>query len=190
MDLFTVIKDRRSCRSFLPDPVSDADIETIIGAAINAPSPLNSQPWSFVVVTAAATKEKICSEALRCRNFLFEKSGWKWLGRYDLEFLKNVPAMIAVVGDPKKSGADIFMEGGAGAWREACAAAVQTMLLAAQAIGLSTLWFTMFDKENIKQLLGIEGEAVPLSIIMVGKAAVPAPAMPRKSIGETVRYLR
>ena len=190
MDLFTAIKERRSCRSFLPDPVSDADLETIIGAAINAPSPINSQPWNFVVITAGETKEKIHSEAVRCRNFLLETSGWRWLGKYDLEFLRKVPAMIAVIGNPKKSGADIFMEGGAGAWREACAAAVQTMMLAAQSVGLSTLWFTMFDKGNIKQLLGIEGEAVPLAIVMVGKAAAAVEATPRKSFEEVVRYIR
>jgi 5,6-dimethylbenzimidazole synthase len=190
MDLFTVIRERRSCRSYLPDPVSEADLETILGAAINAPSPLNSQPWNFVVITASEMKEKIHLEAVRCRNFLLETSGWKWLGRYDLEFLKSVPAMIAVIGDPKKSGADIFMEGGAGAWREACAAAVQTMMLAAQSVGLSTLWFTMFDKGNIKQLLGIEGEAVPLAMVMVGKAAAPLAAVPRKDLKEVVRYIR
>ncbi|MBN1578049.1 MAG: nitroreductase family protein [Chitinispirillaceae bacterium] len=188
MDLLTIIKERRSCRSYLSDPVSDADIETMISAAINAPSPLDSQPWSFVVVTQNETKEKIYAEALRCRNFLLEKSGWKWLGKYDLEFLKSVPAMIAVVGDPKKSGADVFMEGGPGAWREACAAAVQNMLLAAQTLGLSTLWFTMFDKGIIKGMLGIE--AIPLAIVMVGKAAAPVAATPRKGLGDVMRYIR
>ena len=190
MDLFTIIKERRSCRSYLSDPVSDGDIETIIGAAVNAPSPLNSQPWSFVVVTAAATKEQIYQEALRCRNFLLEKSGWKWLGKYDLEFLKNVPVMIAVIGDPKKSGADLFMEGGPGAWREACAAAAQNMMLASQALGLSTLWFTMFDKNRLKEILGIIDEKIPLALIQIGKTAAPPAAPPRKELKDMVRYIR
>ena len=42
MDVFTAIKERRSCRNFSPDPVSEETIEKILEAGIWAPSPLNS----------------------------------------------------------------------------------------------------------------------------------------------------
>ena len=42
---------QRACRSFLPDPVDDATIETVLAAACRAPSAENSQPWVFVVVS-------------------------------------------------------------------------------------------------------------------------------------------
>jgi 5,6-dimethylbenzimidazole synthase len=190
MDIFSVIKDRRSCRSFLPDPVPDGDVEAILGAAIDAPSPLNSQPWNFVVVTGNSTKQKIYEEGVRCRNFLLEKTGWKWLGRYDLEFLKTVPVMIGVLGDPKKSGADIFMEGGIGAWRDACGAAIQNMMLAARSMGLGSLWYTMFDKAKMNDILGITEVKFPIGLIFLGKAAGAIPAVPRKDIKEVVRYIR
>ena len=190
MDIFTVIKERRSCRSFLADPVQDKDIEAVLGAAINAPSPINGQPWNFVVVTENATKEKIYNEAVRCRNHLLEKSGWKWLGRYDVEFLKTVPVMICVLGDPKKSGADTFMEGGPGAWRDACGAAIQNLMLAAHSLGLASLWFTMFDKANCNGILGITEVIFPIGIVCLGKAAAPIAAVPRKDLKEVVRYIR
>ena len=190
MDIFTVIRERRSCRSFLADPVPDKDIETLLGAAMNAPSPINSQPWNFVVVTGKETKEKIYHEAVRCKNFLLEKTGWRWLGRYEVDFLKTVPAMICVLGDPKKSGADMFMEGGIGAWRDACGAAIQNLMLAAQSVGLASLWFTMFDKAKLNEILGITEVKFPIGLVCLGKAAASIAAVPRKDLKEVVRYIR
>ncbi|MBK5099702.1 MAG: nitroreductase family protein, partial [Desulfobacteraceae bacterium] len=91
MDVFTAIKERRSCRDFLPEPVSDENIEKILEAAIWAPSPLNTQPWEFVIVTSKEVKEKIFIEAERCRKWALEKSGWKWLDKYSVDFLQSAP---------------------------------------------------------------------------------------------------
>jgi 5,6-dimethylbenzimidazole synthase len=190
MDILTAIKERRSCRSYLPDPVSDQDIETTIGAAMHAPSAINRQPWSFVVVTAKETKEKIYNEAVRSKDILLEKTGWKWLGHYDFEFLKIVPVMIGVIGDPKMSGADLFMEGGIGAWRDACGAAIQNMMLTAHSLGLASLWFTMFDKARVNEILGITDVKYPIGLVCLGKAASVTPPVPRKDIKDALRYIR
>jgi nitroreductase len=48
MDLFTAIKERRSCRSFLNEPIEGAILEKIIEAGTWAPSPMNAQPWEFI----------------------------------------------------------------------------------------------------------------------------------------------
>ena len=42
---------RRSVRKFLPEPVSEYDIEALLQAAMAAPSASNRRPWEFVVVT-------------------------------------------------------------------------------------------------------------------------------------------
>jgi nitroreductase len=59
MDVFTAIRERRSCRNFLPDLVDEDAIEKILEAAIWAPSPLNMQGWKFIVITNQEIKEKI-----------------------------------------------------------------------------------------------------------------------------------
>jgi nitroreductase len=56
--------------------------------------------------------------------------------------------------------------------------------------GFSSLWFTMFDKDKLKEILGIDVGKIPLAIIQLGKVAAPAAAPPRKSVGEMVRYIR
>ncbi len=190
MDLFTAMKERRSCRNFLSEPVEDATIEKLLEAATWAPSPLNSQPWEFIVITNPETKEKIFSEGERCRNWALEKSGWKWLGSYAIDFLKSVPVVIAVIGDPNKSGVDMFSEEGPMGYQAACSAAIQNMHLAAHGLGLSSLWFTLFDKKALRELLDIAPEKMPLALICIGKPeSLPAP-IPRKNIKDKARYIR
>ncbi len=189
MDLFTAIKERRSCRNYLPDPVDRATIEKILEAATWAPSPMNAQPWEFVVITNQEMKEKLFAEADYRKKWIFEKSGWKWLDRYQVDFLKSAPVLIVVVGDPKKTGADSFMEGGGVGYQLACAAAIQNMMLAAQALGLGTLWFTLFDRPALGKILGIDPEKTPISIVCLGKSAGAPQAVPRKEVKEKLQII-
>jgi 5,6-dimethylbenzimidazole synthase len=190
MDLFTAMKERRSCRNFLPDQVEETTIEKILEAATWAPSPLNSQPWEFIVVTHKEVKEKIFSEGERARTWALEKSGWKWLESYSLDFLRATPVIIAVIGDPKKSGVDMFTEEGPMGYQAACAAAIQNMHLAAHALGLSSLWFTLFDKKAMRGILGVVSEKTPLALICLGKPVSPPTPVPRKGVKEKTTYIR
>ncbi len=190
MDVFAAIKGRRSCRNFLPEPISEDTIEKILGAAVWAPSPLNSQPWEFVVITDKEVKGKIFSEAERCRKWALEKSGWKWLEPYKVNFLQSAPVIIAVIGDPKKTGVDMFQEEGMVGYQHACAAAIQNMHLAAHALGLGSLWFTFFDKKPMREILGISPERTPLALVCLGKTAAEPQSLPRKDVKEKTTYIR
>ncbi len=190
MEVFDAIKGRRSCRSFLPDPIPENDLEKVLDAGNWAPSPLNGQPWEFLVITGKEVKEKILGEAERCRQWAVEKSGWKWLGKYQLNFLQTSPVMIAVIGDPEKTGVDMFQEEGRVAYQHACAAAIQNMHLAAHALGYSTLWFTLFDKKAMRGILDVARERTPLALICLGKPGTDMPVIPRKELKEKVRYIR
>lgn len=182
--IFAAMKERRSCRNFLPEPVDRQDIEKILEAATWAPSPLNSQPWEFVVVTNQEMRKQIRSEAENCRQWAVEKSGWKWLGKYQVDFLGKAPVIIAVVGDPGKSGVDTFFEDGPLGYQHACAAAIQNMHLAAHALGLGSLWFTLFRRRALEDLLGISSAKHLLGLVCIGKASSEAVAMPRKGVAE------
>lgn len=190
MDIFEAMRERRSCRNFSSEPVSDENIEKILEAAGWAPSPLNMQPWKFIIVTAQDVKEKIFSEADRCRKWALEKSGWKWLGGYSLDFLKSAPVIIAVTGDPKKTGVDMFMEEGSVGYQHACAAAIQNMNLAAHALGFGSLWFTFFDKMAIREILGIDPEKTPIGLVCLGKAGGDPTPAPRKDVKKKTTYIK
>jgi len=189
MDILTAIQERRSCRKFSSEPVSGEIIEKVIEAATWAPSPLNLQPWEFIVITSADVKEAIHAEAIRCKAWALEKSGWQWIGGYKVDFLKTAPVTVAVVGDPKKSGVDMFMEGGPSGYQHACAAAIQNMLLTAHALGLGSVWFTFFDKDPMRQILGIDKEKLPIALVCLGKPAGKQTSMPRKDVKKKISYL-
>jgi len=190
MDLITAIQGRRSCRSYASQAVDDATIERLLESATWAPSPANNQPWDFVVVTSAEIKEKIFAEAEERRRILFEKSGWKWLNRYDVGFLKDAPVILCVVGDPKKTGADMFLEAGGQAYQHACAAAIQNILLTAHALGLGSLWFTLYEKQVLREVLGLDADKDPVALICIGKPAGEPFTTPRKPVQDKTRYMR
>ena len=184
MDIFSAIENRRSCRDFLPDRVDGEAIDRILAAASWAPSPLNSQPWEFIVITDPAKKGEIFDEANRCCQWAIQESGWKWLGTYKMDFLNQAPVIIAIVGDPKKTGMDMFQQEGTVGYQLACAAAVQNMLLTAHALDLGSLWFTLFDKDALRKILDIPPEKTPVSLVCIGKPEkTPAP-VPRKNVKE------
>ena len=189
MDLFAALEGRRSCRSFSKEPVDNATIEKILAAAVTAPSPLNTQPWQFIVITSDDKKAAIHAEAERCRDWAAEKSGWKWLNKYEAGFLKEAPVLIAVVGDPRKTGVDMFQEEGSVGYQLACAAAIQNLLLAAHALGLGSLWFTFYDKTALRKILDIPDNKTPVSLVCLGKPAGEPAATPRKDAREKTVYL-
>ena len=190
MDLFAIIRERRSCRSFLPDPLDETLVAQVLEAGRWAPSPLNAQPWHFVVISAKNVKDRIHAEAQRCRQWAIEKSGWKWLGKYRLDFLQSAPTLIAVLGDPRKTGVDMFMPDGSTGYQHACAAAVQNMQLAAHALGLGSLWFTLFDKAALREILAIDADLMPQALVCLGRPADDMPPVPRKAIEKLTTYLR
>src|SRR3984957_12902427 len=50
METWDAIRARRNVRSYLPDPVEDADLDRIAEAGWRAPSASNRQHWDFVIV--------------------------------------------------------------------------------------------------------------------------------------------
>ena len=180
MELFTAINQRQSCRDFLNETIGKDDIQKIIEAGIMAPSPLNSQPWDFIVITSNNVKEQIYNGAEKCKAEAIETSGWKWLEKYSVQFLKTTPVIIVVTGDKTKSGVDIFQEEGPVGYQHACAAAIQNMLLASHALGFGSVWFTLFDKESVKELLNIDDNKIPMAFVCLGKPAKKSAKAPRK----------
>ncbi len=56
-------------------------------------------------------------------------------------------------------------------------------------LGLGSLWFTLFDKKALRDILEIS-DKTPLAIVLLGKPGVSHTAMPRKSIKDKTRYIR
>jgi 5,6-dimethylbenzimidazole synthase len=82
------------------------------------------------------------------------------------------------------------MEEGMMGYQAACSAAIQNMHLAAHASGLGSLWFTLFDKKEMRQILSIDAAKIPLAVVVLGKKAAEPPSVPRKAVKDKTTYLR
>ncbi len=207
MDVFDAIRERRSHRAFSRDPVEPEMVDRILEAAQWAPSPANNQPWEFIVITGEATRARLIdlSEKARqtgkveLRGFSLirplpyqveeEEEADSGLSGYSLAFLKNVPVMIVVVGNPETVVRQKDLEREHDGYKYACAAAIQNMLLAAQALGLGSLWFTLFDRELVSRLVGIDAPLHPVAIVCLGYPALNPPSPGRLPLHTKVRRI-
>src|SRR6266487_3269314 len=67
------MQTRRSVRHFSAEQVTYELIENAIRTAGSAPSGANQQPWTFVVVSDPAVKERLREAAEREERLLYEK---------------------------------------------------------------------------------------------------------------------
>jgi nitroreductase len=177
MELFEAIKTRRSIRKYTDKPVEDEKLQDILEAVRMAPSWANYQCWRLIVVKDKAAKEKI-SELSYVESF-FAAKGYK--SNPAKKALAEAPVLIVLCADPDQSGV---------LWNQNyylvdAGLAAQTLMLAARALGLGTVFVGVYDEEKLKSLLKI-----PAAIRIVGIFPVGYPseekktAPPRKPIQE------
>jgi len=101
---YASMRRRRTVREFSERPVPRDIIETALRAAGTAPSGANLQPWHFVVVSGAATKQRIriAAEAEE-REFYEHRASEEWLRALEplgtdssKPFLETAPYLVAV----------------------------------------------------------------------------------------------
>ena len=164
-----IIMTRVSVREFTGEKISQEQIDTLLRAAMAAPSAINKQPWAFIVITDDALIERL-GQALpysRCSN--------------------HPACAIIPCGDLSKA-----IEGKmADFWINDVSAATENLLLAAHAMGLGAVWTGLHpDMERasmVQQMLGLPEHIIPLCVVPVG---VPAeqPAVKDKYLPENIHY--
>ncbi len=158
MELLEAIHTRRSVRKYLDKPVTADMIETILRAAMAAPSAGNQQPWHFLVVTDRAMLDAIPAFHPYSKMVL------------------QAPVAIIVCGDPAGKKWPTF-------WEQDVSAATQNILLAARDLGLGTVWVGIHpEKDRIdgfRRLFDIPGHVIPFALIPVGWPDVAFEALDR-----------
>lgn len=179
MEFKALVQARRSVRSFDATEVTDEQIAAIIDAGLWAPSPLNLQPWEFIVVSDPEIKKQIKEVAEEAKQEVMDNEGPGWVAKYSMDWLLEAPVFIIVAADPKKSGLGSFFGQGNGAI-QAASACVQNMMLAAADMGLGSIWFTFFRPEKLKELLNVPENLDIAAVLPIGTSKDPAKAPPRK----------
>lgn len=148
------IMTRTSVRQYQPDrTVSSDTIDTLLRAAMSAPTAVNKQPWAFVVLD---TREQLDSLA---EVLPYAK------------MLTHAPLAIVTCGDMTKA-----IEGeGRDFWIQDVSAATENLLLAAHAMGLGAVWTGVYPTADrtqaVQERLGLPATVIPLAVVPIGYPA-------------------
>ena len=179
MEFKELVKARRSCRAFDSVEVTEEQLSSILEAGQWAPSPLNLQPFEFIVITDENIKAQVKRISEDARQAVIENGGPAWAAKYDMNFIAEAPVLITIVVDPAKGGLGSFFNQKYGAM-QAAAASIQNMMLAASDLGLESLWFTFFAPEKLQAALDIPQNLEIAGVLPIGKPKEPIKAPPRK----------
>ena len=166
--VFSVIKNRRSVRSYNKKQVDMKLILKVLEAASYAPSVGNYQPWEFIVVRNPEIKKHLVEAS------------------YNQKWMLDAPVFIVACTNNKIAGA-IYGERGLKLYGvQSVSAAVQNMLLAAESLGLSACWVGAFSEIMVSRILECPEHVRPCAIITLGYSDFKPRAMPRQKIDEFV----
>lgn len=143
----SVLTSRKSIRKYKETPVSEEMVNTILRAAMSAPSAGNQQPWEFIVLRD--------HEVMKAITEVHPYS----------KMLLQANVAIVVCGDASK---EVF----SGFWVQDCSAATENILLSAEENGLGAVWLGVYPDsvrvEAIKTILNLPTSVTPLCIVPIG----------------------
>jgi nitroreductase len=192
MDALEAIAARQGVLHFRPEPVPAEAITQVLQAAIAAPSPVNLQPWAFVVVTDEALRAQVATylvqvqEARVFDDLLAMPSDYTARLMQLYEGFEQTPCFIFLCLEPKVHFALPEHEGVLAQWQlVSLGAAMQSLMVAATALGLGTRWFGGFALDGgggaLKALLGIPDHVELIAATPLGYHDEPPKPRPPQS---------
>ena len=169
---YAAVLGRRDIRRFRPDDIEPDVLERILGAAHAAPSVGHSQPWRFVVVRDAATRDRAAlmadREWHRQAKSLADRSGRQMLD-LQLHGIRDAPVGIVVCCDRRTAAQGVLGRAtyvDADMW--SCACAIENLWLAARVEGVGTGWVTLFEPSELAALIGLPEGVETLGWLCLG----------------------
>jgi nitroreductase len=185
------IAARRSIRKFKDIPVSDEALQTILTAATQAPSSKNRQPWRFVVVKGDKCAEmvRVMREGMAQAKARGEDPG---SAEWTAKVMEQAPVTVFIFNPHglhpwlTRSIEQMFLDV---VNLQSIGAAIQNMALAAQDMGIGSLWICdVFEAyEELRAWLGEKGQMV--AAMSFGYADEAPGARPRKPVSEVTRWM-
>ena len=183
-NVLEAIHARRSTGRVSSEPVERELIEDLLEAAVAAPNHKETKPWRFVVLAGearSAVGEAHARAVTRIRGSLTPEGRAK-----EAALLERAPVVIAcclVPGeDPVRARED----------RDAVAAAIQNLLLAAHARGLGAIWRTgtMADEPEVREELGLGERDAIVGLVYLGHPLTDPgpPPEPRQGATAVTRW--
>ena len=180
-DFETVLWGRRSIRRYTGEAVPEALVETVLQAALWAPSAHDRQPWRFVVVTNLEVKARLAlamGARLQADRLAEGDPAVEVEAARSRSYARLTAAPVLVVACSSLAGVEYPR--GSRRWQaeqamaaQSVAAAIQNLLLAAQAAGLGACWMCapLYCPEVVREVLALPADWEPQALVTLGYAA-------------------
>ena len=179
MNLNEAITGRRAVREYTSDAVDEQTIRLLIEAAVQAPSAVNQQPWTFTVVRDQAVLDRVSAKA-KAHMLATMPAGphsdhfHSLLDDPSFQIFYHAPVLILISAVAE------------GPWIvEDCALAAENLMLAAYAAGLGSCWIgfaqSFLSTPDGKAALGLPAAWAPVAPIIVGRPKAAPPPVPRNA---------
>lgn len=189
-DFAAVVRRRRMCRSFRPDPVDPRLLDELVELASRAPSAGKAQGWHLVVLEGPDT-ERFWTHAFPEER----RVGFAWPGLF------RAPVIALACADPeayvRRYAEDDKRATGLGAgveawptpyWTVDASMSLMTLLLAAEDAGLGALFFAVFrGEQELRHELGLPADVQVLGAVALGWPADDARERAGRSAGRRRR---
>ncbi len=152
MEFFKVVEKRHSVRSFSPEEITEEQISKIISAAQAAPSAGGLEAREVIAVKDPEKKRALSDAALGQSS------------------VSQAPVVFAFLADPEKSASKYGERGRKLYCIQDATVSCAYAQLAAEDLGLSSVWVGAFDESKVAELLDAGGK-VPVALLPVGKRA-------------------
>jgi nitroreductase len=168
MDFFALIAARHSVRAFQSRLVSAEQVRRIVGAANRAPSAGDRQAYEIVAVTSSDRRGRLMRAALGQRH------------------VAQAPLVLVFVTHPERN-RERYGDRGAQLYclQDATLAAAYAQL-AAQALGLSSVWVGAFDDAEVLAAVDAPPGIGASSLLAIGYPAEVPEATPRRLLEDLV----
>ena len=179
--VYRAIHERRDMRHFVKAPVDPAVLARLIGAAHHAPSVGFMQPWRIARITDAtlrtALHDAVERERIRTADALGERHDE--FMRLKVEGMLDCGELLVM---SLMEGRDKYVFGRRTMPEmdlASVACAIQNMWLAARAEGLGMGWVSLFDADEVRNLMRMPTGAKPVAILCLGhvEAFYPQPML-------------
>jgi 5,6-dimethylbenzimidazole synthase len=168
--IYRLIGMRRDMRHFLPDPLDDALIQRLLGAAHLAPSVGLMQPWRFIRILDRGLRESI-HDLVETERVQTAKA----LGEREDEFMRLKVQGILECGEVMVAALAPGREAHVFGRRTmpdmdlaSVACAIQNLWLAARAENVGLGWVSLFDPEALRQLVRMPEGSRPVAVLCLG----------------------
>jgi len=175
------IRNRRSIRKYLPEPLKETELEAILEAGAYAPSAHNDQSWHFTVIRDKTLIDRISHMSKEL--MAAQDTDWvRAMGRNEL-FHLFYHAPVVIVVSMRKDAMSPLVD---------CAAAIENMLVAAESLDIGSCWIGLARyyfslKEELPRLKLPAGYEPCYAVTLGYKGQRPSKALPRRP--DAVNYI-